>query len=179
MANLTAIPTVEGIEILNSELIEQVKEFVLIGSKDHNVQILEDRLNQEVLSYEQINEYVFYKASIESSYYDDEGVLTFSCMIPVDEDLENYTYAVGIITKDSKLVSLTRTPKIIPIRGIGGAFVVKVAIKGEAGDIVFKKSEYITVNEADELFLKPLVANTNMNLTLVNKLIDKEVIRVD
>lgn len=178
MANLTAIPTVEGIDILNSELIEQVKEFVLIGSQDHDVQALDELLNQEVLSYEQIKEYVFFKQSIESSYYDDEGVLTFSCMIPIEDDLENYTYAVGIITQDLKLVSLTRTPKIIPIRGIGGAFVVKVAIKGEAGDIVFKNSEYITINEANELFLKPLVANTNMNLTLVNKLIDKEIIDV-
>lgn len=176
MANLTAVPTQEGLNILNSELRDKVKNFVLIGSDTHDLTALDELLNQDVVTYTEIEPYIFFDDVIESSYYDDDGVLTFNLIIPVDEDLGSYTYGVGIITDDNKLVSLTKTPKIVPIKGIGGAFIVKVAVKGNAGEIVFKKSDYITPAEATELFLRPLVANTNLNITLQNKLIDKGII---
>jgi len=176
VANLTAVPTEEGLNILNSELRNKVTNFVLIGSNTHDLTALDELLNQDLITYEDIESYIFFSDVVESSYYDENGVLTFNLIIPVDEDLESYTYGVGIITEDNKLVSLTRTPKIVPIKGIGGAFIVKVAVKGNAGEIVFKKSDYITLTEANELFLRPLVANTNLNVVLQNKLFDKGII---
>ena len=176
MANLTAVPTKEGLEILNSELKSSVTNFVLIGAETHNLSVLDDILAQDSITYEDIEPYVFFNDVVESSYYDEDGVLTFVLIIPVEEDLGSYTYGVGVITNDNKLVSLTATPKIVPIKGIGGSFIVKVAVKGTAGEVVFKSSDYITPVEANELFLQPLIANTNLNIVLQNKLIEKGII---
>ena len=176
MANLTAVPTEEGLEILNSELKSSVTNFVLIGAETHDLTVLDDLMSQDTVTYEDIEPYVFYNNLVETSYYDDNGVLTFVLIIPVEEDLGSYTYGVGIITDDNKLVSLTATPKIVPIVGIGGSFVVKVAVKGTVGEVVFKSSDYITPVEAEELFLTPLIANTNLVIALQNKLIDKGII---
>lgn len=177
MANLTAVPTKEGLEILNSELKQKATNFILIGKQNYNDDELDTLLDSDALTYKDIEPYIFYSSTIESSFYDENGVLTIECIIPVDEDLENYTYAIGIATEDTKeLVTLTKMPKIVPIAGVGGSVIVKVAVKGTAGEIVFKQSEYITINEAQELFLKPVIANTAHLIALQNKLIEKGVI---
>lgn len=178
MANLTAIPTPQGLEILNTELKEKATHFVLVGAKTYQDKkldaIIEDKVGATI---EDIKPFIFYTDEIETSFYDEDGVLTIVAQIPVEKDLNDYMYGIGVVTADTKeLVAFTDTPKIVPIAGVGGTLNIKIAVRGTAGEIVFKKNDYITVTEAQELFLKPLVANTNLNLALQTKLIEKGVI---
>lgn len=183
MANLTAVPTNQGIGILNTELRNQVTKFVLIGATNYKNATLDAILTDtEVVTYTDIQGYVFYHGTVETAYFDDEGVLTFELLLPLEEDLQKYTYAVGLVSTDNQLVSITPTPKIVLISGVGGTFVVKVAVKGSPGVIVFKNSEYVTPAELlnhKQNVLRPVVANATNYFDLTNKLIDKGVIDVN
>ena len=177
MANLTAIPTQQGLDILNSELKKTVTRFILIGFETHNNPTLQEVLEtDETLIYDDIKDFIFYESNLESSYYDDKSVLTFNALIPTEQDLGNYVYAVGIITEDNKLVSVAPTPKIALISGMGGTFVIKVAVRGTAGEIVYKHSDYITVAESQDLYLVPIIKNTTLNISMQNILIEKGII---
>lgn len=180
MANLTAIPTKEGIEILNSGLKEQVGDFVLVGAETYNHEILSNLLeNTEEVTYEELRPYVFYRNHCASIYYDEKGVLTFEAEIPLEEDLEKYTFAVGFLAQRDELVCLTPTPKIVPIRGVGGVFVVKVAVRGVAGEIVFQSGVGVTRGELEvyrNMILKPVVEIANAQISLTNQLIQKGVL---
>jgi hypothetical protein len=58
MSALQAIPTPHGISILNSELRTTVTQYRLMGSKDATSDLWQS----------------FYENTIETSYYDDNGV---------------------------------------------------------------------------------------------------------
>ena len=178
MANLTAIPTPQGLEILNTELKEKATHFVLVGAKTYQDKKLDGIIKNKVsTTMEDIKTHIFYSDKIESSFYDENGVLTFVMTIPVDKDLNDYMYGVGIVTSDLKeLVAFTDTPKIVPIKGVGGTLSVKVAVRGEAGEIVFKKNEYITTKEFDGLYAPTLQSITARLNKLENYLIKEGVI---
>ena len=178
MANLTAIPTPQGLEILNTELKEKATHFVLVGAKTYQDKELDEIIKNRVsTTMEDIKTHIFYSDKIESSFYDENGVLTFVMTIPVDKDLNDYMYGVGIVTSDLKeLVAFTDTPKIVPIKGVGGTLSVKIAVRGEAGEIIFKKNDYITSVELDELYFPALEALTARVNELEKILIDKGVI---
>ncbi|WP_276954332.1 hypothetical protein [Helicobacter rodentium] len=180
MANLTAIPTNEGIEILNSELKEQVSDFVLIGAQTFKHETLSILLeNTEEATYEELRPYVFYRNQCAAIYYDENGVLTFEAELPLEEDLEKYTFAIGILAKGDVLVCLTPTPKIVLIRGVGGVFVIKIAVRGVAGEIVFQSGVGVTRGELEvyrNMILKPVVEIANAQLALTNQLISKGVL---
>ena len=94
MANLTAVPTNQGIGILNTELRNQVTKFVLIGATNYTNATLDAILTDtEVVTYADIQGYVFYHGVVETAYFDDEGVLTFELLLPLEEDLQKYTFA--------------------------------------------------------------------------------------
>ncbi len=151
MAVLKAVPTQEGLDILNSELKEKATRFCLIGATSYNNVALENILKKDNITYSNIGKYVFHLDGIESQYFDKDSVLSFQVIVPVETDFKHYMYAVAIITDDNKLVVLTRTPKIVPIKGVGGTFLIKTAVKGVASSIVFKKGEYITLEELEEI----------------------------
>lgn len=183
MANLTAVPTSQGIGILNSELRSGVTKFVLIGDADYNSSALENVLqNPESATYADVQSYIFFTDAVESSYFDDQGVLTFELLLPLEQDLQKYTYAVGLATDTDELVSLTPTPKIVLISGVGGTYVVKIAVKGSPGEIVFKNSEYVTPAELEnhkQNVLRPVVAIATNYFDLTDNLIEKGVIDVN
>lgn len=183
MANLTAIPTAEGLGILNTELRSEVTEFVLIGADGYEDATLDDLLSDTAsLTYADVQPYVFYTHAIESGYFDDDGVLTFELLLPLEEDLQKYTYGVGLVSVSSALVCVTPTPKIVLIQGVGGTYVVKIAVKGTPGNIVFKNSEYVTPAELlshKQNVLRPVVANATNYFDLTDKLIEKGVIDVN
>ena len=183
MANLTAVPTQQGIGILNTELRNSVTKFVLIGATNYTDANLDTLLGDtEVITYADIQGHVFYHGTVESAYFDDDGVLTFELLLPLEDDLQKYTYAVGLVSQSNELVSITPTPKIVLISGVGGTFVVKLSLKGSPGEIVFKNSEYVTPAELQnhkENVLRPVVANTTNYFDLTDKLIEKGVIDVN
>lgn len=148
---LNGVPTQEGLNILNSQLREQVRNFVLVGCNTHEDENLQEIINNaHTTTYEQIESYIFHRGECESIYYDENSVLTFEIELPISQDLSCYTYGVGLIAEENILLCLTPTPKIMPIRGVGGTFVVKVAIKGNAGEIIFSNNE-ITRREIDNI----------------------------
>lgn len=154
MDNLIATPNEEGLQILRDELFERIQKFSLIDE----------------------NDVAYFSDSVHSTYFDENGVLTVVVIVPKDEHFTNWNKAVRVLSDDDKIIADVATPAIQFVYGVGGEQIIKITVSGEAGTIAFKADEYITPTEAEELFLTPLVANTNLNIVLQNKLIEKGVI---
>ena len=145
MDTLTAIATNHGLDLLKSELKSTAIKYALIGASTH------DKPDSET--------FAFYEAEIETSYYDDNGVLTFIVHLPVDQDFNKYLYAIHILDANDQVVVQTSTPKLALAKGIGGMLTIKAAVTGEAGEVVFKAHDYITQQELEDLWIHPIYAN--------------------
>ncbi|WP_216610412.1 hypothetical protein [Vibrio coralliilyticus] len=139
MSTLQAIPTQHGIDILNSELKNTVTKYRLIGALTHNAP-------SESL-------YSFYENTIETSYYDDNGVLTFILNLPIEQHFDEYLHQIRVLDSSNQSVIECSTPKVALPKGIGGMVTLKAAISGEAGQVIFKHSEFVTETELVELHL--------------------------
>lgn len=162
---INAITTKDGLEILKSEYKSKVADFILIGAVQNNDEELNTILQKENLSFNEISNRIFYKNSITRSYYDEKGVLTFDLDLDAATNFSHYTYAIGLISSienKTTLISYSLTPKIAFIKGVGGSFIYKVEITGEAGEIVLKTSNYLTKIELAE-YLKPIVKALSEN----------------
>lgn len=134
---LQAIPTEYGLSVLRSAQKEHAITYELIGALTPDATELS----------------TFHSAKIESSYYDENKVLTFVLILPVETDFNEYLHKITILDADSKVVIECATPKVALAKGIGGKVTLKAAITGEAGEIIFKNAEYITEPEMRELWL--------------------------
>lgn len=139
MSTLQAIPTQHGIDILNSELKNTVTKYRLIGALTHDAP-------SESL-------YSFYENTIETSYYDDNGVLTFILNLPIEQHFDEYLHQIHVLDSSNQSVIECSTPKVALPKGIGGMVTLKAAISGEAGQVIFKHSEFVTETELVELHL--------------------------
>ncbi|MEL7291505.1 MAG: hypothetical protein AAGJ88_04200 [Pseudomonadota bacterium] len=144
MSTLQAIPTQHGIDILNSELKNTVTKYRLIGALTHDAP-------SESL-------YSFYENTIETSYYDDNGVLTFILNLPIEQHFDEYLHQIHVLDSSNLSVIECSTPKVALPKGIGGMVTLKAAISGEAGQVIFKHSEFVTETELNELHLAPIKA---------------------
>ncbi|KZX57493.1 hypothetical protein A3712_04510 [Vibrio sp. HI00D65] len=144
MSTLQAIPTQHGIDILNSELKNTVTKYRLIGALTHDAP-------SESL-------YSFYENTIETSYYDDNGVLTFILNLPIEQHFDEYLHQIHVLDSNNQSVIECSTPKVALPKGIGGMVTLKAAISGEAGQVIFKHSEFVTETELNELHLAPIKA---------------------
>ncbi|MCG9681224.1 hypothetical protein L1D31_01490 [Vibrio sp. Isolate23] len=139
MSTLQAIPTQHGIDILNSELKNTVTKYRLIGALTHDAP-------SESL-------YSFYENTIETSYYDDNGVLTFILNLPIEQHFDEYLHQIHVLDSSNQSVIECSTPKVALQKGIGGMVTLKAAISGEAGEVIFKQSEFVTETELVDLHL--------------------------
>jgi hypothetical protein len=156
--NLVAVPHAEGIDILKNELFERIKKFELIDDED--------------VSY--------FQSTVHSVHTDEDEVLTVIVIIPKEDHFTNWNKIVRILSDDGKIIADIQTPAIQFVKGVGGEQVVKLAVSGDKPmDIIFKSSEYITPAEANELYLRPIIANTNYMLQMNLKLIEKGIILND
>lgn len=182
MAAITALPTSEGIEILNGELQSKVTRFVLIGTSAFTNTELDALLSNPDSAYSQLLPYIFAELEIESAVYDENGVLTFHLSLPYDVDYGKYIYGVALLYVDGttkKMVSFAKTPKVAKVAGVGGSFTYKVAVLGEAGELVFKVHDYVTTSELEysiDFQNLSIMANARAIAELTNKLIEKGVI---
>ncbi|MDL5027344.1 hypothetical protein QR676_08905 [Vibrio sp. TMPB1044] len=144
MSTLQAIPTQHGIDILNSELKNTVTKYRLIGALTH------DAPNETL--------YSFYENTIETSYYDDNGVLTFILNLPIEQHFDEYLHQIHVLDSSNQAVIECSTPKVALPKGIGGMVTLKAAVSGEAGHVIFKHSEFVTETELNELHLAPIKA---------------------
>lgn len=139
MSTLQAIPTQHGIDILNSELNDTVTQYRLVGALTHDAP-------SESL-------YAFHEDTIETSYYDENGVLTFIINLPIEQHFDEYLHCIDVLDANGQTVIECETPKIALPKGIGGMVTLKAAITGEPGDVVFKHGEYMTETELVEVHL--------------------------
>ena len=151
MADLIALPTEEGLSLLKQALYDQIKKFSLVDDEGN----------------------IYYTAPVHSVYFDDNGVLTVSCIVPVEEHFTAWNKAIQIETEDGVVIAGVETPAIQFVKGIGGEIPVKLTVSGEPATVVFKSEDYITPAEAHELFLTPLVEVskrlTSLELLLINE----------
>ncbi|MFA0155413.1 hypothetical protein [Vibrio sp. 10N.261.46.A3] len=136
MSALQAIPTQHGLDILNSELKSTVTKYQCMGALTHDAP--------------SESQYSFYENTIETSYYDDNGVLTFILNLPIEMHFNEYLYQIKVLDDNDQAVVICDTPKIGLAQGIGGMVTLKVAITGSAGEVVFKSSDYVTETELRE-----------------------------
>ena len=136
MDNLTAVPNEQGIEILKQKLYDKIKKFALVDDKGK----------------------VYFTGNIHSVFFDTNGVLTTTLVVPKEEHLTHWNKWVRIVTDDDKIVADVQTPPLQLVKGVGGEQVVKITVSGQAGEVVFKTDEYVTSSEIETL----LVAFTGM-----------------
>ncbi|MEZ8930321.1 MULTISPECIES: hypothetical protein [unclassified Vibrio] len=160
MSTLQAIPTQHGIDILNGELKNTVTKYRLLGALTHDAP-------SESL-------YSFYENTIETSYYDDNGVLTFILNLPIEQHFDEYLHQVHVLDSNNQAVIECSTPKVALAKGIGGMVTLKASISGEAGDVIFKHGEFVTETELNELHLAPIQSD----LTQLKNVLTQEVFAV-
>jgi len=156
MEYLNAIPHKDGLEILKEKLYEKLKDgkFILIDTDNKP----------------------YFAGNIHKIFFDNEGVLTFTFVIPKDEHLTNWNKRIKILSNDNKIITIVTTPEFQFIKGVGGEQVVKLAVSGKAGNVIFKKDEYLTEYEAVELLLAP---HWEQISTLQFALLKKEIEDID
>ncbi len=153
MDHLTAIPTEFGLNVLSSELKDTATQYALLGATTHN----------EATE----NLAVFHQAEIDSSYFDEYGVLTFEVNLPVAQNFEKYMYTINILDEQDNIIISVDTPKTALVTGIGGIVVIKAAVMGAAGEIIFRAHDYITESQMLDLYLPPLILARIVDVTAI------------
>jgi hypothetical protein len=159
-----------------------VNSFAVIGSSQFDNAILDGLLNAKTSGYAQIEPYILAELPIESAWFDERGVLTFNLMLPYAADYSAYIYGLALLYGEGAqktIVSIAKTPKIAKVAGLGGTFVYKVAVLGEAGQIVFKTQDWATTAELEfsvDFQNLSIIANATAIAELTNRLIDKGVL---
>jgi len=173
---LTALPNQQLLDYLNSQMRGKFNRAVLIGSASVNDGTLKNLLEQTAtLTYTQIKNYVFDDKSVESTYFDDAGVFTAIVNLTNEDSYNKHLYAVGLFSDDLIVGTIAKTPIIYLNEQIGGQFPIKIPIKGNEGEVVFRNTEYLPEAEAEERFLEPIVAMLGMNTKNFHYLIEAEI----
>ena len=178
MAAITAQPTTEGINILNSDLRVGVKKFALIGAPSFTNTTIDNLVSNSNATYSSLQPYIFAELDIESAVYDENGVLTFHLALPYDIDYGKYIFGIALIydSGTKKVVSIAKTPKVAKIAGVGGSFTFKVAVLGSAGEVVFKVHDFVTTSELEysiDFQNLSIMANARAITELTNILIER------
>lgn len=156
MADLIAPPHKEGVELLKKELYSEIKRFSLISDNGED----------------------YFSSEINAIYFDSDGVLTVSALIPSEEHFTAWNDAIRVLTADGKIVVEFKTQPIQFVKGVGGEQTLKITVSGKAGEIVFKQTDYITKGELDGLYVGAVQALSMRLMQLENKLIEKGVLSV-
>lgn len=173
---LTALPNQQLLDFLNSQMRGKFNRAVLIGSASVNDTTLKKLLEQTAtLTYSQIQGYIFDDKSVESTYFDDAGVFTAIANVTNEEGYNKHLYAVGLFSDDLIVGTIAKTPIIYLNEQIGGQFPIKIPIKGNEGEVIFRNTEYLPEAEAEERFLEPIVAMLGMNTKNFHYLIEAEI----
>ncbi len=158
---LQAIPTDHGLDVLTSTLKNSATTYVLMGALTHDATETSE----------------FYRSTIETAYYDENGVLTFVLELPVEQHFDEYLHQIhildtGALGEEGKSVIECATSKIALGKGIGGMVILKASVSGQAGEVVFKSSEFVTETELNELFLAPIYKELGERIVGENLLIN-------
>jgi hypothetical protein len=154
MGVLTAIPNEEGVELLKEELYNRIEKFALVDDSGET----------------------YFTDTVHAIFFDTNGVLTISALIPKEEHFTRWNKWVKILSDDNKIIAEIETPAIQFVKGVGGEQTIKLTVSGQAGEVVFKKDEYLTFGELDGLYISAIEALTTKVFQLEDKLLEKGVI---
>lgn len=154
MGALTAVPNSEGVELLKKELYGKITKFALA---DENGEI-------------------YFTDTVHAIYFDSDGVLTVSALIPKDEHFSVWNKWVKLLSDECKVIADIETPAIQFVRGVGGEQTIKLTVGGAAGEVVFKKDEYLTHGEMNGLYIGTIEALLTKVHQLETKLIEKGIL---
>lgn len=154
MEHLVALPNAEGVDLLKQELYSKISKFALVDDDGET----------------------YYTNTVHAIYFDSDGVLTISALIPKDEHFTKWNKWVKILSDDEKVIADIETPAIQFVKGVGGEQTIKLTVSGEAGEVVFKKDEYLTIGEMNGLYISTVEALTTKVFQLENKLIEKGIL---
>jgi hypothetical protein len=149
MDGLVALPHKDGIQLLNDKLFKDITKFSLVDD----------------------NGDIYFTQDIHSVYFDTNGILTASIIIPKEDNFTSWNSAILLKTDSDVTICTVPTEPIKFVTGIGGEQEVKITISGEVSTIVFKKDEYITMSEANNILLMPIIAMSEANNSLLTPLI--------
>jgi hypothetical protein len=153
MDYLTGVPTDYGISILKAKLYEKIKRFNLI-----------DSLGEK-----------YFTDTVHRVYFDSEGVLSVTVIIPKDQHFTLWNKYIELTDEEERVIISLQTPEIQFVRGVGGEIQIKLPVSGEVGDVIFKKDEYLTEYEAQEMFLEPILNLWALNSTIQQSILKREI----
>ena len=127
---------------------------------------LQKDIKDKITSFQLVNTdgKVYHQDKVEKVFYDKEGVLTTTFMIPFDKAFKDTNKYFRIVDKDDNVLTEIETPAFIFDFGFGGVQTVKFPIKDNPGQIVLKNTDYIDRTDMDDIFL-PGVVELSKNLT--------------
>jgi hypothetical protein len=173
---LIALPNKQLIDFLNTQMKSKFNTAVLIGSKEiNNAKLLSLLEKTATLTYSDIKNYIFDEKKVEVTYFDDEGVFTAIVNMTNENSYNKHLYAVGLFSDDKIVGTIAKTPIIFLNEQIGGQFPIKIPIKGEAGEVVFRNTIYLPEQEARERFLEPTLAMWSLNSKIQQELLAQEI----
>jgi len=161
MANrgLTAIPNAQLLDFLNSKMRDKFNRVGLIGVDGLDDKTLKALLeNTAGLTYAKVQKYIFAEYDADATYFDDSGIFTAVVDMTNEDSYDKHLYGVILMSDDKLVATVAKTPIIYLNEQIGGQFPIKIPIKGNAGEVVFRSSKYLTAIEAEELFFLPTIS---------------------
>jgi len=177
---LTALPNDQLISFLNSAMRDKFHHVGLIGADAINNSTLTNLLKTTAnLTYNDVKKYIFAEFDAEVTYFDDGGVFTAVVDMTNEEGYNKHLYGVILMSDSKQVATIAKTPIIYLNEQIGGQFPIKIPIKGEAGEVVFRSSKYLTISEAEELYLLPSVSVLSLQSQKVADELEAEIKKVN
>ncbi len=177
---LTALPNDQLISFLNSAMRDKFHHVGLIGANEINnsalLRLLETTAN---LTYNDVKNYIFSEFEAEVTYFDDSGVFTAVVDMTNEDGYNKHLYGVILMSDSKQVATVAKTPIIYLNEQIGGQFPIKIPINGEAGEVVFRSSKYLTVTEAEELYLMPTVSVFSLQAQRIADELEAEIKKVN
>lgn len=134
----------------SKEILDTLKEnntkALFIGSANPNDEVLQKELSNPNITLEELKKRTFIETSIRRAYFDEEQCLCFEVFLDYEISSENTIYGLAIVSSSS-VFSLSLTPKIKKMQGVGGTFIIKTSIEGNDGEMVFKSDDCISEAE--------------------------------
>jgi len=177
---LTALPNDQLISFLNSAMRDSFHHVGLIGADALNSSALINLLKTTAtLTYNDVKRYIFAEFDAEVTYFDDSGVFTAVVDITNEDGYNKHLYGVILMNESKRVATIARTPIIYLSDHTGGQLPIKIPIKGEAGEVVFRSSKYLTVTEAEELYLMPTVSVFSLQSQRIADELEAEIKKVN
>lgn len=172
MAALTGNPTGYGEGLYTNNLLNLVKNFVIIGSTTLENEALSSKLTGLDLTYAEIENDVIHTEAIVHASHDANNQAYFDCIVPYTLNLEKYVFAIGLIAIEDgvkKLVDWTVVNKFYQTTQVGGTYKYLVGVANENGGVIFKDTDYITQTELNEKFTECCNGNDYLTEAEINE----------